>query len=203
MKHLINKKNEHKTFKTITLFVIVCTFLLGAYREYNISNRINRLETEQWVLNPNTGSIDQMSKKPVTVKTREIEYKHHLKLFYQNMFEFDQYNYKRNLNNASKLINLKDFNRIYAEQQKAEVKKYLEEHDIKTQITIENIDLDMSSYPVKGIIKAYQTQHALDFYKKRRMDARFIIEDLSGRSEQNPHNAVISKFDFTNTKETD
>ena len=41
------------------------------------------------------------------------------------------------------------------------------------------------------------------FYKKRRMDARFIIEDLSGRSDQNPHNAVISKFDFTNTKETD
>lgn len=201
MKYLIYKDNEHKTYRFIVITTIIVTFAWGAFREYSTQKKIESYETSQWVLNPSTGGVHRIKKEPITKESREVEYRSHIMLFYKNMFEFDQYTYKRNLNRASKLINLKDFKRLYAEQTKAQVKKYLEEHDIKTEIQINRIDLDMDSYPIRGRIEATQYQHALHFEKARRIDAQFIIEDLTGRSDDNPHRVNIAQFNFTNTKE--
>ena len=201
MDHLINKKNEHNNMFKFTIIIIITTFAYGIYREYNITQRENQVDNSHWVMDNSTGSVAKMKKEATTVNHIDLEGKHHIRQFFHNMFEFDQYTYRRNIEIASHLIATKDFKRIYSEQAKIELQKFLEEHDIRSIIKIDDIHIDFNSTPITATVKAVQTQNSVGFTKSRRMDAIFNIEQLEGRTNKNPHNMNIYNFKFTNTKE--
>lgn len=127
---------------------------------------------------------------------RIYEYRNTVRLFYENMFSYDQHNFKEQLDRGMKLagacgkeiadkqitdgmyINLKTTNAI--------VKCY-----------IDSVKIDRYN---KGYVWGVQKFSFPDgTINARRLDAKFDIMELPSRSNENPHGCQIENFIITNT----
>ena len=212
LKELVSYKSAFASMKVITVAAIVGSlvfaggvFIYAEVAKSEMQSRVIDYASKQWVLDPKSGAVISFNKSDNTAESRELEYKHHVRLYYKHMFHFDQYSFENNVTYALNLIGDRGeyFVEMYDEKN---IYRTLRERNMSvvTEIDLEDIEIDYSGNPpYEG--KAVAVQRLIDSKgeKKRHWDAVFTIEDTEARTDINPHMAIIRDFRIVNSKKVE
>ena len=124
---------------------------------------------------------------------RAYEYEDHVKRFVQLWYSFDENNYERHLNEALNLIGNKG-KELLNEYNDVNMLNTLIQKNIRYEVSINDISIDMATLPVSGEITFTQTGLRSRGGLSREIKARFTLYDVS-RSRDNSHGAKIEKWD--------
>lgn len=125
----------------------------------------------------------------------DFDMKNHLKVFCQNMFAYDQYNYSTNIETGLNLIDVLGGKRIYNDIKTSGVYENLKKYNARTKINIDSITLDMKARPMGAIIYLTQTVIYSDQSAKLPIAAKMNLVSAN-RSEKNPFGMLITNFDY-------
>lgn len=125
----------------------------------------------------------------------DFDMKNHLKVFCQNMFAYDQYNYNTNIETGLNLIDVLGGKRIYNDIKTSGVYENLKKYNARTKINIDSIKIDMTSRPVGAIVYLTQTVIYSDQSAKLPIAAKMSLVSAN-RSEKNPFGMLITNFDY-------
>lgn len=124
---------------------------------------------------------------------RAFEYEDHVKRFVRLWYAFDENSYEGNLNEALNLIGNKG-KELLNEYKDVNMLNSLIQKNIRYEISIQDIHIDMSTLPVSGEIIFTQTGLRSRGGLSREIHASFTLYDVS-RSRENSHGAKIDKWD--------
>lgn len=195
------KIDSIKTYRTafqmlsasMMVIVVVCIIALGGLGFLLFKESQKGYETV-WIIDPQTkGAYKAQSVLSSTNPERIFEYKNQVEMFYKNWYEFDQFTYKKNIEKGLTLVANcgKDLYNVYKTQ---DMQRKLAEKNMKAQVQIDSIFIDMNSTPVRGVAYAIQKFESPAGMVERHLNSKFIILDLEGRSEENPHGCLIENF---------
>lgn len=125
----------------------------------------------------------------------DFDMKNHLKVFCQNMFAYDQYNYNTNIETGLNLIDVLGGKRIYNDIKTSGVYENLKKYNARTKINIDSIKIDMTARPVGAIVYLTQTVIYSDQSAKLPIAAKMSLVSAN-RSEKNPFGMLITNFDY-------
>jgi len=125
----------------------------------------------------------------------DFDMKNHLKVFCQNMFAYDQYNYNTNIETGLNLIDVIGGKRIYNDIKTSGVYENLKKYNARTKINIDSIKIDMTARPVGAIVYLTQTVIYSDQSAKLPIAAKMSLVSAN-RSEKNPFGMLITNFDY-------
>lgn len=125
----------------------------------------------------------------------DFDMKNHLKVFCQNMFAYDQYNYNTNIETGLNLIDVLGGKRIYNDIKTSGVYENLKKYNARTKINIDSIKIDMKARPVGAIVYLTQTVIYSDQSAKLPIAAKMSLVSAN-RSEKNPFGMLITNFDY-------
>ena len=125
----------------------------------------------------------------------DFDMKNHLKVFCQNMFAYDQYNYSTNIETGLNLIDVLGGKRIYNDIKTSGVYDNLKKYNARTKINIDSITLDMKARPMGAIVYLTQTVIYSDQSAKLPIAAKMNLVSAN-RSEKNPFGMLITNFDY-------
>jgi hypothetical protein len=154
-----------------------------------------------------TREIKQQQKKVIVIDTkgqvytseianakemRVFEYKDQVRKFYNLWYAFDENSYKKNIEKGLLLVGEcgKELLNKYKDE---DVERKLFEKNLKLDVTIKDIQIDMSTNPISGKIKGVQTIKRNKGSISRNLDCHFIIYDVD-RSEENSHGCKIENW---------
>jgi hypothetical protein len=130
---------------------------------------------------------------------RDYEVKNHVKIFFQNLLEGDQYTFSKNIESALCLIDNVSGQKIYDELQKGGFYELYKRENAHTKVIVDSIKVDMNQRPYKAKIWLkqiiYWSGYSKDIPYAAVMD---VVED--NRSEKNPFGLLISNFYFIEYK---
>lgn len=125
----------------------------------------------------------------------DFDMKNHLKVFCQNMFAYDQYNYNTNIETGLNLIDVLGGKRIYNDIKTSGVYENLKKYNARTKINIDSIKIDMTARPVGAVVYLTQTVIYSDQSAKLPIAAKMSLVSAN-RSEKNPFGMLITNFDY-------
>jgi hypothetical protein len=125
----------------------------------------------------------------------DFEIKNHVRLFFQNLLEGDQYTFTKNVESALCLIDNVNGAKIYDQLQKGGFYELYKRENAHTKVTIDSIKLNMNEKPYKVKIWLRQSIYWSGYSKDIPYGAVMeVVED--NRSEKNPFGLLISNFYF-------
>lgn len=133
----------------------------------------------------------------------DFEIKNHVRIFFQNLLEGDQYTFTKNIESALCLIDNVNGQKIYDQLQKGGFYELYKKENAHTKVIVDSIKVNMNEKPYKAKIWLKQVVYWSGYSKDVPYGAVMeIVED--NRSEKNPFGLLISNFYFIeyNTKST-
>jgi len=187
---LMSYKTAGELSKTITITAIVVSAaaLVAGYfvmtKEVNLQkNKVIVIDTKGQVYGSQMTNAKDM---------RIFEYKDQIRKFYSLWYAFDENSYKSNIEKGLLLVGEcgKELLNKYADQ---DVERKLFEKNLKLEVTIKDIQIDMDTNPVSGKIWGIQTTRRNKGSASRNMNCSFIIYDVD-RSDENSHGCKIDNW---------
>jgi hypothetical protein len=191
LKSLVNYKLANNSLKLIAIISIIFSLLFSGFVYFFSWKKLQESKQTVYILDA-TGKAYLANEKGLDVNTRIFEYESHVKYFYKLWYEFDQFSYQRNIDEALYLVG--DCGReLYNEYKEQDLLNILKSKNINTSVQIKNVKIDITKTPVTGYIKGIQTITRLGGLQKRNMDCTFDIQDID-RSRENPHGCIIENW---------
>lgn len=190
MKSLTNYKTAFSLVSAIAITVIVSAFAAVAYIFYVNAKMLQENKNVIYILDEK-GNALAANKNAMSFETRIFEYEDHVKDFYSLFYAYDQFSYKRNIENALNLIGDegKDLYDLDVEQ---DVYGMLREKNLTLTVSVTNIEIS-PELPISGKITGVQTIRRLKGELRRNMVATFTLKDVD-RSRLNPHGVIIENW---------
>lgn len=168
---------------------------VGSYVYHEIKlgelhQQLFQAQKNPWVLDIKSGSVGRANLN-YTSDDKKIEYKHHITMFYNTFYTFDQFNFDSNVDKALNLIGDKG-KELLALYEEKEIKKKLIEGNMEITTKVEKINFDPKN-PYHGISYAIQTLRKGKNIARRKVNAEFLLEPC-GRSDKNPHGVLIKTW---------
>lgn len=181
-----------RNMKTIVLATIVSAFiacLVFAFLFVKMSND----KGERIYVVSDAGTF--LAKRNDYGLRYDFEIKNHVRIFFQNLLEGDQYTFSKNVESALCLIDNVNGQKIYDQLQKGGFYELYKRENAHTKVTVDSIKVDMSDKPYKAKIWLKQSIYWSGYSKDVPYAAVMqIVED--NRSERNPFGLLISEFYF-------
>jgi len=200
LKPLVGVFSLASQMKWILITVLVCSFSFCAFIYFDAQNRVQAAIQNPWLVDNKTGDVYKglQTTGAFSPAQREVEYRNHVNMFYNLFYAYDQFTYEKNLEKALNLIG-ESGKAMFLEDQHDGMLRRLQEQNNTVTIVVDSIKFDMNSNPVRGWAWAKQTNTRVTGSASRHLDSEFIIYDLpSGRTDLNPHAAMIDRFIITN-----
>lgn len=181
-----------KGYKTILITVIVSfTLLTAVIGVLYFKERANH-DAKIYVIADNGRFLATQTNADIIY---DFDIKNHVKLFCQNMFAYDQYNYTDNLETGLNLIDDIGGKRIYNDLKNSGVYENLKKYNARTKVKIDSIIIDTKIRPITGVLYCTQSVLYSDQDAKLPIAAKFNLISTT-RSEQNPFGMMITNFDY-------
>lgn len=179
---------------TITTLVVCVSAIIAVYL---ISTKEIKQQQSKVIVIDTKGQV-YSSEVANAKEMRVFEYKDQVKKFYNLWYSFDENSYKTNIEKGLLLVGDcgKELLNIYKSE---DVERKLFEKNLKAEVIIKDVNIDMSTNPVSGYIKGVQTIRRNKGSMSRNLDCSFIIYDVS-RSDENSHGCKIDNWRIDNAK---
>lgn len=196
LKSLTSYKSAFALTRLILVVLIIgfCITVLGGY--LLVQKTINEIQNKMIVIDTRgviypSGQIDYN-------QMRIYEYQNHARILYNMWYAFDENSYAQNIEKGLQLlgecgIEMLD---VYKEQN---LERLLFERNMRFEVEIEELKIDMNTIPISGYIKGKQTIIRGHSKLTRHLDCEFTVHDVS-RSELNPHGVKIDNWEIINTE---
>lgn len=198
MQNLLKIDSLLKFSKTITIVSLVVTFL-SVFLSLIYSFYLNQTLAKEkvYLLDGANGEVytSKLIKKELTY--REPEIYNHLMTFHKFFFDLDQYNYKRNIEQALELID--DSGKNYYQTLVNEGwYNTLKLNNLVQKIEIDSININSKVYPytasVYGKTGVYRFGEEKE-KKEKKIEIRCSLTDVA-RTRENPHGLIISNYNI-------
>jgi len=201
---LYNYRNAFKTITILTVVIVIgCLFAVGGMFYVFTTNQTN--STLQIWVKTQDGSMFKADKSTeITLEDRVIEYKHHVKWFYNIWYTLNRTDYQENVNTGLNLINKKsgeDLLDVYVSQ--GVFQKIDQTGRGLISKIIEDPIIEVTENGVFGKIIGelkFIDENGKE-YRKQHLDISFQLQDvlkIQGRSDKNPHGVMISEWKIVN-----
>jgi len=133
-------------------------------------------------------------KSGISPQERSYDYKEHVTKAIYFGYQMDEGSYDQNMENL--LILMGECGRdLYSKYQEQGTKNYLVQENAMSSVDSVAIDINMDTYPATGRAQFYQTFKRYNESKRRLVEAKFTIYDVS-RWEKNKLGAKIEDWEF-------
>lgn len=198
-------KTVDKAFKATVISCLCCCLISGISFVISIIYIYQKAEKayEHALVIDKSGKVYETT-PALSSDMRIFEYEDHVKHFVQLWYSFDENSYEKNLNEALNLIGNKG-KELLNEYKDVNMLNTLIQKNIRYEISIQDIHIDMSTLPVSGEIIFTQTGLRSRGGLSREIHAKFTLYDVS-RSRENSHGAKIDKWEvnyYNSNKEND
>jgi hypothetical protein len=174
---------------TVVSAFIACTVFAFLYVKLSSDN------SDKIYVVTDAGSF--MAKRNEYALRYDYEVKNHVRLFFQNLFEADQYTYTQNLESALNLIDNVSGRKVYDQMQRSGFYDIYKKENAHTKILVDEIKVNMDSRPIKAKILLRQQVYWAGYTKEVNYGAIMdVVED--NRSEKNPFGLMITSLNFIN-----
>lgn len=173
----------------LVVLIVVAGALFFAYTSYEASQSRAYIITEM-------GTVLAKSTKG-DIKSREIEVRNHINLFFNKMYAFNEYNFKTNVEEALHLIG-PDGKVILSGYNSGDAYQTLVKTSASVSVAVDSIWVDMESKPyrAKAFVRQIFTTPTGSVTKKLWSD--MVVRELPDRSAQNIHALLIDQFNVFN-----
>ena len=179
-------------YRKVFMITVSCLTVLLVLVGYLYVKEKRKHEDKIYVISDNGRFIAKQTNNEALF---DFDVKNHLKVFCQNMFAYDQYNYTSNIETALNLIDVPGGKRIYNDVKTSGIYENLKKYNARTTIKIDSINLDLKARPIHANI--YITQTVLYSDQKIQLPIAAKMDLVSAnRSESNPFGILISNFDY-------
>ena len=186
-------------------FLIMSVLFMGglSFGYYKMLEAQTRLADRVVVIDRNNstyiGTLDQIS-----LDRRRGQLQRHVEMFYQLFWNVSQSRDDIDIstNAALELIDESGLNLYEKYYEIQDMRSFLYEHSARSYIIIEDVEIDMTSYPYEGLVKAVQEIETNYGSTKRRMDAVYRIKNYA-ESYENPVGAMLLDFEIVNDEPID
>ncbi len=128
----------------------------------------------------------------------DFEIKNHVRIFFQNLFEGDQFTFTKNIESALCLIDNASGQKLYEQVQKGGLYDLYKRDNAHSRVTVDSIKVDMDVKPYKARIWLKQAIYWAGYSREVPYAAEMdVVED--NRSEKNPFGMLITNFFFIKT----
>ncbi len=191
LKSLVNYKSANASLKLIAIVSIIFSLLFSGFVYFFSWKKLQDSKQMVYILDA-SGKAYLANEKGLDIKTRVFEYESHIKYFYKLWYEFDEFSYQRNIDEALYLVG--DCGReLYNEYKEQGLLNILKSKNISTSVQIKEVKIDVTTSPITGYIKGVQTVKRLGNLQTRNMNCIFEIQDVD-RSRENPHGCLIENW---------
>lgn len=199
LKELTNYKNGFSFIKTVSIAAIAVMGTVTCISVYFAYSTLEKVSNTVYVMGPD-GKITAATRTDADdPKARKIEYQAHVRNFYKLWYQFDESNFKTNINDALYLAGncAKEMKISYDND---DLNTKLQKFNMRCEVTIDSININMQTVPVSGSIYGTQSILRPSGSIKRRMDCTYELYDFD-RSANNPHGVKIENWKQVNTAE--
>lgn len=201
LNELTNYRSAFTLVKSLALVSIVLSFLTSAGALIYALRVAERASNTIYIMD-NSGQMTSAAKTNLNdPRSREIEYRAHIKRFYTLWYQFDEGNFLENTEAGLYLVGNcgKELKLAYDQE---DLYKKLQKFNMRCTVRIDSISLNTSALPVSGSVFGVQTVMRPTGSLERRMDCSFDILDFD-RSENNPHGIKLENWKVINSGRID
>lgn len=205
MKYLLNKYRERENLK-VFFYISVATYVLGVLGMYlYFQNKLTRLESSVYAIDPDSGIVFKVERQEYSLVHRELEYRSHIGNFLHLFFQFDQNTFLDNMDRASYLMAIADFEKELDYYKNNNVLERIQGDDVILRINVEKIELERADGEYNGSFEVTQFYRSVSNRTERSRSIKgvFKIMDSQGRTRENPHAATIYDYTITERKNLD
>ncbi len=203
MDYLINRNNDHKSFKFITIFLsVLFTLILVAQFVLN-KKKVDDLKKSSWVFSKESGIMVKVEQATFTIEDRKTEYKHHLIMFIKHFYEFDKNTFLDHIDYAKNLMENKNFENELKKYKDASILSKIEERDIivTTNVNYKELYFEKVNNTMILHFKFKQTLRTASGYKTvREIKGSTNFMDTGNRSLTNPHATLLVNYIITSNE---
>jgi hypothetical protein len=187
----VNYKSANTSLKLIAIISLVVSLLFSSVVYFFSWKKLQESKQMIYILDA-SGKAYLANEKGLDVNTRVFEYESHVKYFYKLWYEFDEFSYQRNIDEALNFVGACG-RELYNEYKEQDLGNILKSKNITASVQIKEVKIDITTTPITGYIKGTQTIKRLGSLQTRNMNCTFEIHDVD-RSRQNPHGCIIENW---------
>lgn len=190
---LINFKNQDQAVKITTMLAITfCVIMAIAFvvSFFYMTNKIDAAYTKALVLDT-SGKVYNVT-SIATSDMRKFEYENHIRTFISKWYEFDEETYENNIVSGLNLIGNKG-KELLSEYNDINMLNSLVQKNLRYGVSITELEINMSTIPVSGLVKFTQTGYRARGTLARDVMVDFTLYDVS-RSRDNSHGVKIEEW---------
>lgn len=194
----VNFSKAFSALKIISVVSVLLLFISNAWWAWAYQSSLK--ESRQTVYVVSDRNTVAAVESPISTPS-VYEARNHIKNFMRLMFSHDAETFKDRVDLGLKLISRQDGLAIYQTFREGKVLENYHRYNIRTEIEIDSIRVDVSTQPYIGTVYSQQKVHYPDETQTVPIAARFKLEQ-SYRSEDNPFGLSIREFNFIEYKPT-
>lgn len=182
----------------LLVFLVSVIAIAFAISFFFVSKEINSMQSTVLVLDK-SGAASQATAVDASYM-RVYEYENHVKTFIQLWYAFDENNYEQNIKTGLEMTGNcgKDLLNQYNDLGMLNI---LRQKNIRYNVSIKDINVDMNTLPISGVVHATQTAIRAKGQLSRDMTINFTLSDVS-RSRENVHGCKIDTWNVQYSKST-
>lgn len=136
-------------------------------------------------------------------KSREVEVKNHVSLFFNKMYAFNEYSYKDNVEGALHLINSTEGKRILSGYNQIRLHEELVKSSANVSVAVDSIWTDMNQNPYRVRAFVRQTFQAPGGSITKRLWSEMNVRSINTRSSDNIHGLLIDNLNIFDDSDLD
>lgn len=192
IKSITNYRSVNRSMMILALIVVIFSMGSTGYMFFEFKKAVEETKKQIYIMDY-AGNIFFGQVERMNISHRFAEYKDHVRDFYNLWYSFDQNTYYDNTDRALWLIGEKGKD-LADEYEAQKVYENVFEKNLIVTVEVLDIRLNPDTRPVSGIIEGIQTIRRGTGEVRRNLNIEFTIMDAQGRSDQNPHGAVIEQW---------
>lgn len=172
-------------FFGLVVVVVVAGALFFAYTSYEASQSRAFVVTEMGTVLAKSAKGDKRS--------REVEVRNHISLFFNKMYAFNEYNFKTNVEEALHLIG-PDGKVILSGYNSGDAYQTLVKTSASVSVSVDSVWVDMEANPYRAKAFVRQIFTTPTGSVTKRLWSDMVVRELPDRSPQNIHALLIDQF---------
>ncbi len=184
--------SQRKTLYIITAFLSVLTLTCIGLYVYTVKTS----EQKIYVIS-DSGRFQATLTEDAVVY--DFDLKNHVKLYINNMFSYDQYNYDNHIDLALGLIDDYYGKFVYNNLKNNDVFENMKKYNMLFKVTIDSVKIDMNKRPYECLAYFKSKMYYSDQMKSNPVAFHCKLNQVV-RSENNPFGFVITNFTYIDYK---
>lgn len=185
-------KSQRKTFYIVTVCLTVITLVTTGLFVYATKSN----EQKIYVIS-DSGRFQATKTEDAVVY--DFDVKNHVRLFINNMFAYDQYNYDNHVDLALGLIDEYWGKFVFNNLRDNEVFESMKKYNMMFKVSIDSIKVDMTKRPFECLAYFKSKMYYSDQMKASGIAFHCKINEMV-RSEKNPFGLLITNFTYVDYK---